>query len=262
MARPRSPESVEAEKLFRSGMKLVDIAKKLGKPDGTVRRWKSNQNWGENKSERSEKNKKEKANVRKRGAPTGNKNAVGAGPPKGSKNALKHGGYSAVYWDVLEPEEQEMIENAPDNEEALLMEQIQLFAVRERRLMKAINKYNAVKGGQYAAGISVIEDKRKFKDDEERALYEERAKEKVESGDRLPGQRQSVQTNTSATIDLIARLERELTNVQSKKTKTIDSLMKYRLENRKLDDAGKGTELVDEWIMGLMGTVPEEGDSS
>ena len=30
MARARSPNSVEAEKMYRSGMKLVDIAKKNG----------------------------------------------------------------------------------------------------------------------------------------------------------------------------------------------------------------------------------------
>ena len=45
MARARSPDSIEAEKLYKSGMLLVDIAKKLGKPDGTVRRWKATQNW-------------------------------------------------------------------------------------------------------------------------------------------------------------------------------------------------------------------------
>lgn len=55
MARSRSPDSIEAEKLYQSGMSLVDIARKLGKPEGTVRRWKSTQKWDdENISERSE----------------------------------------------------------------------------------------------------------------------------------------------------------------------------------------------------------------
>lgn len=51
---PRAPsEKVkEAEKLYRSGMKLVEIASQLGVPDGTVRRWKSTYCWN-NKSERS-----------------------------------------------------------------------------------------------------------------------------------------------------------------------------------------------------------------
>lgn len=59
MARSRSPDSIMAEELYNKGMSLVEIAKKLDKPEGTVRRWKSTQGWGD-KSERSEK----KANVR------------------------------------------------------------------------------------------------------------------------------------------------------------------------------------------------------
>ncbi|WP_242857650.1 terminase small subunit [Faecalicatena contorta] len=63
LARSRSPDSIKAEELFHSGMSLVDIAKRMNKPEGTVRRWKSTQGW--DKSERSEKEEK-KANVRKR----------------------------------------------------------------------------------------------------------------------------------------------------------------------------------------------------
>lgn len=54
----------KAKELFTQGMKLIDIAKKLDIPPGTVRRWKSVQKWGErsnkanNKSERSVKKKK------------------------------------------------------------------------------------------------------------------------------------------------------------------------------------------------------------
>lgn len=77
MPRARSPDSIEAEKLYKSGMALVDIAKKLGKPEGTVRRWKSTQKWDENgkkkQGERSQKKSgSEKASVRKRGGQPGN----------------------------------------------------------------------------------------------------------------------------------------------------------------------------------------------
>ena len=58
MPRSRSPDSIKAEQMYKSGMSLVDIAKEIGKPPGTVRRWKSTQEWD---SERSDK----KANVRK-----------------------------------------------------------------------------------------------------------------------------------------------------------------------------------------------------
>lgn len=63
MARGPNKKAAEAYELYKSGMKLVEIAGKLDVPDGTVRRWKSTYNWdGGSKSERSD---KKKANVRK-----------------------------------------------------------------------------------------------------------------------------------------------------------------------------------------------------
>lgn len=61
MARSRSPDSIKAEEMYHSGMSLADIANRIGKPEGTVRRWKSTQKWdGENENEHPE----TKANVR------------------------------------------------------------------------------------------------------------------------------------------------------------------------------------------------------
>ena len=41
VARKRNPKTDEAEKLFRKGLKLKDIASRLEVPEGTVRRWKN-----------------------------------------------------------------------------------------------------------------------------------------------------------------------------------------------------------------------------
>lgn len=62
-------EQIErAQELYRQGMKLVDIAAELGRPEGTIRRWKSTYGWdnerSENKSERSD--KKSERSVRKK----------------------------------------------------------------------------------------------------------------------------------------------------------------------------------------------------
>ncbi len=46
----RRPESYEAERRYKAGDKLVDIARSLGVPEGTVRRWKSTQKWDDNQS--------------------------------------------------------------------------------------------------------------------------------------------------------------------------------------------------------------------
>lgn len=55
MARKRPEEEKEARKLYAGGMKLKDIAKKIDKPEGTIRRWKCDYGWDEDQSERSDK---------------------------------------------------------------------------------------------------------------------------------------------------------------------------------------------------------------
>lgn len=89
MARAPDPRHAEAKNLYNKGMKLVDIAGKLGVPASTIRRWKCTQKWdgerSENKAERSPK---------KRGAPKGSKNAKGnrgGAAPIGNRNAEKYG---------------------------------------------------------------------------------------------------------------------------------------------------------------------------
>ena len=53
-------EQIErAQELYRQGMKLVDIATELGRPEGTIRRWKSTYGWdGERSKKRSERSVK------------------------------------------------------------------------------------------------------------------------------------------------------------------------------------------------------------
>ena len=76
---PRKPDErvQQAKELFQQGSKLVEIAKRLDLPEGTVRRWKSTYKWNDDrsdkKSERSDKNK---------GGQPGNRNAAGHGAPK------------------------------------------------------------------------------------------------------------------------------------------------------------------------------------
>lgn len=273
MPRARSPDSLEAEKLYREGVRLVDIAKKLGVPSGTVRRWKSTQNWddkGEHgKKKQSERSETEKANVRKKtkrtlgnkkGAPKGNQNAVGHGAPKGNQNAYKHGGYTQVYMGVLTDEEMEMVHDIPTDEEALLQEQLHLLTVQEVRLIKALNQYSEAKAGQYIEGVSVIEDKRSFKNGEEELKYDQIMEEKVRTGKRLPGQKKSVQTNTGASIDVVIRLQRELTAVQSKKTKVIMALSKCRMEKAKMESESAGNVVADNWLLEVVETENAETD--
>ena len=140
-----------------------------------------------------------------------------------------------------------MIEDIPMDEEMLLIEQIQLFAVRERRIMIAINKYRSMKGEVSLYGFNRSESKRTFKTEEDKQLYEERIEKKISAEERLPGDMYSMQTTMENKDNMIARLEKELSTVQSKKTKAIEALAKLRLEKQKIAGESKGNEVVRAW---------------
>ena len=87
MPRAKNAKADEALALYRQGLKLVEIARQLEVPEGTVRRWKCTHDWDGKKSERSEK----KTSARKRGGQPGNRNRAA---PKGNRRAEKFGFYN------------------------------------------------------------------------------------------------------------------------------------------------------------------------
>lgn len=269
MPRARNPNRDKAKELYlesKGKRPLVDIAKELDVSPGDIRKWKSMDKWVNELPSRyrkedtsAEKNVpktdksvpkaknnksakegnvpkgKEDAPKRKRGAPLGNKNSVGhkGGAPKGNKRTLKHGGYSKIFWDSLDDEEREFLAMMTEvDEEQILIEEIQLFSIRERRIMRAINMYKTdpeYKKGLYIAGVDSRKTKRVFE-----GSAEEKEKQKAvyevleESGQVVPGVEVQTNTRTEATANLIARLERELTSIQSQKSRAIASLNQIR----------------------------------
>ncbi len=256
----RSEERKAAESLYLSSKgekKLVDIASELGLPANKVRKWKSLDDWEgrlhpisheKAKKKQVERSTKEKGSVPpKRGAPKGNKNAKGASGNPSPVKPIKHGGYSAVYWDVLDDDEKGLIEGIPKDEEELLIEQIQLFSVRERRIMQAINKYRNMEGPVAISMTSRSESKRTFKTEADEEKYNQIVAKKIAKGDRMPGQEYQSYTQTDNKDNIIARLESELSNVQSKKTKAIEALSRIHLEKTKLEGDSKGNDIVKSW---------------
>ena len=93
MPKAKNAKADEALALYKQGHKLVEIAKQLDLPEGTVRRWKCTYKWdGDNKANVRNGTK---ANARnKGGAPKRNKNAAGnrgGRAPKGNQNARRWG---------------------------------------------------------------------------------------------------------------------------------------------------------------------------
>lgn len=261
MPRAPSDKKMEAEKLFKKGMKLVDIAKKLGIPEGTIRSWKNRGKWGEKSS------KKNRCNVakdetegnatlqkRKRGGQPGNRNAEGSkggSAPLRNKNAETHGAYSKVYWDALDDEELTLIESMEDAEEEHLIMQLQMFSVRERRLMRSIKKYREIEAENHGLSVKAASKTKKIED------ITDFDGESIGVGKYKKVTETSV-THTEAVMNSIMALEAELTKVQRAKTKAIEALSKIRFERMKIDNESAGSEAVDDWITAVLGGAADE----
>lgn len=227
----------KALKLYKQGLKLIEIAEKLNVPNGTIRRWKSTYNWEEKVVKKNDANVRNKSNENKTnvrnkgGAPKGNKNAVGKtdGAPVGNTNAEKHGAYSAVKWDALDETELYMYNNMPTDEETLLVDEIFLFDIRERHILAAIKKYTNTPKGLTISSVNRSEWKIEFETEEKKERYEQLKSEKAHSEDISElGHKYHISTSTEATINIVQRLENELTRVQRAKTQAISELNKIR----------------------------------
>lgn len=136
MPKQRSPDSYRAEELYKSGMKLVEIASQLNVSEGTVRSWKNRYHFdGSNATLR-----KNDCNVakKKHGGQPGNKNAVGHGAPKRNKNAEKFGFFSKY----LPEETVSIIQEMPADPLDVLWDQIQIAyaaIIRAQQIMYVRN---------------------------------------------------------------------------------------------------------------------------
>ena len=216
-------------KEYRKGGKPKALSEKFGISINTIKSWikrdKAKKAAAEKDAPTSRKGAPQKG---KRGAPVGNRNAKGnrgGAAPVRNTNAEKHGAYSQIYFDSLDEEEQEMIREAiGDDEERELSMQIQLFSVRERRLMKRIETYKTIEEKNHGLAVKSVSKTK----DVEKLLDKE--------GNNIIGDKVSERTvtNTESVMNSIMALEAELTKVQRAKTKAIDSLIKYRSERDKL----------------------------
>lgn len=122
MAEKQNKKIAEAKRLYYDGISLVEIAKQLGTPPGTVRRWKSTYHWDGEQSERSPNVRNQKANARNE-----------------QKNAKRE-------------TEKKMIASVEVNED--LTEKQKLFCVYYVQSFNATQSYLKAYGGDYAGAMA------------------------------------------------------------------------------------------------------------
>ena len=133
--------------------------------------------------------------------------------------------------------------------------QLQMFSVRERRLMKSIKRYREMEVENHGLSVKSVS---KTKKTEDLMNFDG---ESIEDGKYKKITETSV-TNTEAIMNSIMVLEAELTKVQRAKTKAIETLSKYRLEKAKLESESAGNDAVDDWIAAVLGKDKGEDVSS
>ncbi len=192
---------------------------------------------------------------KKRGGQLGNQNAKGSkggsgAAPLRNKNAETHGAYSKVYWDSLDEDELDLIKGMDDAEEQQLLMQLQMFSVRERRLMRSIKKYREVEEENHGLVVKAVSKTKKVED------LTDIDGESVGLG-KYKKVTETSATNTEPVMNSIMALEAELTKVQKAKTKAIETLSKHRLEKAKIENESAGNEAVDDWIAAVLGEEVE-----
>lgn len=126
------------EKKSRGGkVNLRELAEELGVSYQTVRNWKAADGWDQ------------ALPPKKRGGQPGNRNSAGhknaagshKGAPAGNRNAEKDGAYSTVFFDMLTPEEREILHGAPVQGREALEHEMKILKFREHKILAKISEY-------------------------------------------------------------------------------------------------------------------------
>lgn len=252
MARVRSPNRDKAYEIYKEHNGNItnrEIASILNEDEKVIAVWKSRDKW--NVVQQS----KERCTTKRKGGKPGNKNAVGnkgGAAPKENKNAVKTGEFETLFFDALAEDEKKLISMVQLNKEQLLLQEIQLLTVRERRMLKRIEDIKQAAADQAernAQGMTAVKFKSSTEEDS---------------------------TEYTGALGQIQAVEDALTRVQARKQKAIDSLHRYgfddsrlelevmrlELEVMKQDNPEQGTE--DDGFMkamnGIASDVWEEAD--
>lgn len=201
MPRGRSPNRDKAFEIYKQhGGKITnrEIAAQLDEDEKVIAVWKSRDKWNV-----VQQKKKERCTTKSRGGQPGNKNAV------------KTGEFESLFFDTLTPDEQELIAVLPRDKGELLLQEIQLLTVRERRMLQRVN------------------DLKQAAEDQTKKKAEGMTKVKWKDGFGANGPIEV--TEYEGVLGQIQSVEDALTRVQARKQKAIDSLHRFGFDDARLE---------------------------
>nr|DAJ03082.1 MAG TPA: Small Terminase [Caudoviricetes sp.]DAS35764.1 MAG TPA: Small Terminase [Caudoviricetes sp.] len=238
MARARSPsrdKALEIYKQHNGNITNREIASMLNEDEKVIAVWKSRDKWNKvvQQSEQSCTTNKIDAKKTRKASKKANSRLKKESYPlqarPNNKNAVTTGEFESIFFDTLEDDEIKLVDSIEIEKRNLLIHEIQLLTVRERRMLKRIadlkNKEITLKS--YKTGIEK---------DADTDLKE-----------------------FETALNQIQNIEEALTRVQEKKQKAIDLLHKFDVDEAKLDIAVMKTELAILKQGGDEGPVEDDG---
>lgn len=263
---PNRDKAFEIYKEHNGDIPLVSIAEQLGETDGTVRGWKSKDKWDsklngtfqtknnkntERSKQKESKTKKSSSSIstkknnvpimdtkqnlktnlnsetKNRGAPKGNKNAVGnkggKGAVEGNKYALTTGEYETILFDDVFDEKELKVFNCELDIRIELENELKLLTIRESRILRRIKRLEDDKQ-LVVSSVSVLQE-----DDNQKTM-----------------------TVTKSKNDEILKQEDALTRVQSAKARVIEKLHKIDVDVERLDIERKRLKIYKNKQLGII----------
>lgn len=233
----------QAKKMYEDGLSYKKISETLDIPINTIKSWRKRYKWIRGGATQPS----------NRGAPKGNRNAVGAAgnrhasAPKKNKNAVKTGEYETIFADTLTPEEKAIYSNMDNDPSFILLDEIRILRIRQRRMM---NRIKEAEKSLADSEVRKLQQLRKVKVPVSRDGKTVEIKKEVMKD-------VEIETKSYRKIDNLLALEDALTRVSNTLTRAIKQL-------RELDLTEKKAQLTDVQIAKLkndMGYDSENPDS-
>lgn len=254
MARKANPQRKESLKRFldsRGKISLEELAQQAGVPKRTISKWKCEDRWNE-QLERQPK---------KHGGQPGNKNAAGKTPKKnGNRNAVTHGAYMQISYADIPEERAAAIQNLTGNSKDHLTEELKTLLLRREYLQQQLKKYTDEEDKQtfYVDKIVhmiVPKSMEEVQEEEDagmeaaEAIDPETDSPKVAAGvERMKTAMKSI--IKASPFDRAMKIQAELTKVDGRILKAIDSIKSYEIEDRRMQLEQSKYELARQRLTG------------
>lgn len=151
-----------------------------------------------------------------------------------------YGEFETLLFDCLEPEERLLAQSVPDDKKLLLLQEIQLLTVRERRMLRRIEDLRKAEeyydNGELAAGMTMVGRKSGIEKDQETDLKEFQGK-----------------------LGQIQSIEDALTRVQGRKQRAIEALHKFGFDDARLEIELARVELASLKVGGQETEIEDDG---